>query len=241
MARIGSTLLVHALLGATAAAFAVAERLKLQTAPVAAVRIDKLFSPVCACATNVANVGFRLRKRDAVTLAIVDGEGSVVRRLARAKPLRPGVHSFVWDGRDHVGRVVPEGTYRPRVALQKTGRTIVFPNPIEVDTTPPTARVLGLSRSTISPDGDGRAEQLTVYYRVEGVARAALLIDGERGALSRFRKPRRTLHWRGRIRGRPLAPGTYALSLVAEDRAGNRSRPVPVGRVRILTSGTGSE
>ncbi len=50
--RLLSTLLVVALLGGTAAAFAVTQGLKIEPSPILAPRIDKVFSPVCDCATR---------------------------------------------------------------------------------------------------------------------------------------------------------------------------------------------
>ena len=55
----------------------------------------------------------------ASSVEIVDGDGDVVRELARSRPQgRPPV-TYVWDGRDDDGRVVDEGIYRPRVHLDR--------------------------------------------------------------------------------------------------------------------------
>src|SRR5438477_12199752 len=70
--RLAPFLLVVALLGATAAAFAVTEGLKLEPSPVRSTDVDKVFSPVCDCLSRVAHIRFRLRKTDRLTLAIVD-------------------------------------------------------------------------------------------------------------------------------------------------------------------------
>jgi len=80
LARIATTLLVLALLGGTAAAFAVTEGLKLEKSPILSTRVTKEFSPTCGCPTRVATISFRLRKADRLRLQIVRGD-AVVRTL----------------------------------------------------------------------------------------------------------------------------------------------------------------
>src|SRR5687768_17976766 len=47
-----------------------------------------------------------------------------------------------------------------RVHLREERRTIVLPNPIEIDVTPPVVESLRLSRRVFSPDGDRRADRV---------------------------------------------------------------------------------
>ena len=72
VARWPQLLIVLALLGATAAAFAVTERLKLERSPVTGTRVDRVFSPVCECARDVAVISIVLRRRETVTLDILE-------------------------------------------------------------------------------------------------------------------------------------------------------------------------
>ena len=137
LARWPQLLIVLALLGATAAAFAVTERLKLERSPITGTRVDRVFSPVCECARDVAVISFVLRRRETVTLDILDRDGRSIRTIVRNRREPAGRVSYTWDGRDNADRVVPEGVYRPRVQLERNGRTIVLPNPIRVDTTAP--------------------------------------------------------------------------------------------------------
>ena len=67
LARWPQLLIALALLGATAAAFAVTERLKLERSPVTGTRVDHVFSPVCECARDVAVISIVLRRRETVT------------------------------------------------------------------------------------------------------------------------------------------------------------------------------
>lgn len=236
MARAPQILLVVALLGATAAAFAVTERLKLERSPITGTRVDKVFSPVCECARDVAVVSFRLRKAGRVTVDVLDSGGRSVRTLVRGRDEKAGRVSYTWDGRDEAGRVVPEGTYRPRVRLAEHGRTIVLPNPIRVDTSPPTITLVSLFPRVFSPDGDGRRDRTTARYELDERAYALMLVDGRRRVASRFRTLKGKLVWFGRMGGRAVRPGSYGIRLRAVDRAGNRSastREIPV-RVRYV-------
>lgn len=233
MPRFPQILVVLALLSATAAAFAVTERLKLERSPITGTRVDKVFSPVCECARDVAVISFRLRRPAAVTVDVLDAGGRRVRTLVRGREERPGRVSYTWDGRDDAERIVPEGSYRPRVTLAEHGRTIVLPNPIRVDTTAPRIRIVRVFPRVFSPDGDRRRDRVTVRYQADEPARAMVLIDGRRRALGKLRPDGGRLAWFGRIAGRPVAPGLYELRLRAIDRAGNRSTRTRAVIVRV--------
>jgi hypothetical protein len=231
VSRLPQTLIVLALLGASAAAFAFTERLKLERSPITGTKVDRVFSPVCECARDVAVVSFVLRRAGKVTVDMLDGDGDRVRRLVREREEQRGRVSYTWDGRDDSERIVEEGVYRPRVELEEHGRTIVLPNPIRVDTTAPRIRFLRARPQVFSPDGDGRRDRLTARYETNEASRALMLVDGRRRVLSKFRSTEGQLVWFGRVNGRPVPAGTYEIRLRAFDRAGNRSgsrRVVPV-------------
>jgi FlgD Ig-like domain len=221
------------LLGGTAAAFAVTQGLKLERSPVLSPRITKVFSPVCDCDRETALVNFKLRKSDRVTLEVVDDEGDVVRTLFERRRFGPVRLEAGWDGRDDAGRPVPDGDYRPRVRLADAHRTIVFPNEMRVDTEKPRVARFSVSRRVLSPDGDGRADGVSVAYRLSERARVRLLVNGKVRARKRGQAPSGAVQWFGRFRGRTARPGTYGLALVAVDDAGNRSRRVSAGSVRV--------
>ena len=231
LTRLPKLLLVLVLLGATAAAFAVTERLKLERSPITGTRVDRVFSPVCECARDVAVISFVLRRSETVTVDLLDAAGESVRTLVRDRDEPRGRASYTWDGRDDADLVVPEGRYRPRVRLEDHGRTIVLPNPISVDTTAPQIRIRSLSPRVFSPDGDGRRDRVITTYEIDEPARAMLLVDGTRRVLGRFYETEGRLEWHGQVAGRPARPGVYRIRLRATDRAGNRGstlRVVPV-------------
>jgi hypothetical protein len=221
------------LLGGTAAAFAVTQGLKLERSPVLSPRITKTFSPVCDCDREDALVDFKLRKSDNVTLEVVDGGGDVVRTLFRDRRFPAGRLDAGWDGRDDAGRVVPDGDYRPRVRLADAHRTIVFPNEMKVDTVKPRIEHFAVSRRVFSPDGDGRADGVSVAYELSERGRVRLFVNGKLRARKRGQAPTGAVQWYGRFRGHPVRPRLYRLELLAVDEAGNRSKRVFAGRVRV--------
>jgi hypothetical protein len=222
--RLLSTLLVVALLGGTAAAFAVTQGLKIEPSPILAPRIAKVFSPVCDCSTRVATIQFKLRKPDRVRLEIV-GDDHVVRTLVPGRRLRRGKVTYTWNGRDDRGRFVAEGVYRPRVHLAGQHRTIDLPNEMRVDTTVPKITLASVTPRRLSPDGDGRGDRVVVSYRTSEPAHGILLVDGKRVVFTRRQLPQSSLAWNGRVAGSRVAPGVHRLRLAAEDRAGNVSAP----------------
>jgi hypothetical protein len=212
--RNAPTILALILLAATATAFAVTQRLKLEPSPVSQTRIDKVFSPVCRCPSKVANIDFSLRRADRLTVAIRIGSSEVT--VAQGSFPRGGVH-VRWDGRDASGELVKDGVYLPVVRLQRAGRTIDLPNPIRVDTVKPVITATRLR-------SNGR--KLKVTYTVNEPAHGILFVTGHRAEFTSAPRRRGRLAWYGRIKGRVVRPKRHQLLLVAQDLAGNRSAPV---------------
>jgi hypothetical protein len=239
--RAAPAALVAALLAATSAAFVVTEKLKLTRSPIIAPTVAKVFSPVCDCPTDTAEIRFRLRAPDRVSVEIVDGDGDVVRELSRDRPQGRSFATYSWDGRDDAGLVVDEGTYRPRVHLDRQRRTIVMPNPIRVDTTPPRVVSFTARPLVISPDGDGRSDRAKIRYRVSERAAVELFVDGTRALRRLGTRPTGTMDWFGTAAGEPLPQGGYTLRLLARDLAGNLGSRSGSRTVRILFLALGRE
>jgi hypothetical protein len=233
LSRLPQTAVVVALLVATAISFALTERLKLERSPITATKVDKVFSPVCECLRDVAVISFVLRRPETVTVDILDARGSSVRTLVRKRREPKGRVSFTWDGYDDQGNLVPDGLYRPRVHLERHGRTIVLPNRIGVDSTAPVIEVESVKPRVFSPDGDGRRDSLAARFVIDEPARAMMLVNGRRRVFDRFRKTSGKLVWYGQIRGRPAKPGTYEIRLRAVDQAGNTSARTRAFLVRV--------
>jgi len=220
--------LVVGLLGGSAAAFAVTERLKLERSPIFGTRVDKFVSPHSG---RRADIIFKVRKPDSLSLAIVDRNDRVVRALVSSRHVRAGRKDYKWNGRDDAGKPVPDGTYKPRVHLAGQHRTILLPNPIMVDTKPPRISLVRTSLATVSPDGDAHNDYLTVFFHASEPVRAVLYANGREAVKLKSFKAH-TLQW-GRRNGMPTKPGVYRLRLRAIDEAGNKGPATRIFRVRI--------
>ena len=238
MARIAPTLLVLALLAATAAAFVVTEALKLRLSPISHVSVGRVLSPVCNCATARTDIAFRLRNRSRVTVQIVRN-GQVVRTLVHARVKPRGRLHLTWNGRDDAGRALPDGTYAVRVEFPHGHlRRIDMPNPLRIDTQPPRVVSVKLKPAVISPDGDGYSDRTHVTFKLSEPGAGLIYVDGVQIVRGRYPRLSDELNWDGRIGGQ-VARGRHRISFAAVDPAGNRGRPVPVGTVvvRFVTLG----
>jgi hypothetical protein len=216
--------LALALLAGSALAFAYTERLKVEPSPIAGTRVDKVFSPVCRCPTRSAVISFRLRRPSRVTLDVLDAQNRSVRTVVRDDRRPVGRVTYRWNGRDDAGRLLPEGSYRPRVRLAEHGRTIVLPNPMRIDVTRPVIRLLSVTPSVFSPNGDRRNDRITARYEMSERAAPILLADGRRRVVGLFKRRVGKLEWNGDGAAPPPRQGIVEISMRAVDLAGNRSR-----------------
>lgn len=230
MRRVAVAIVVLCLLGATAAAFAVTEALKLERSPVYAPRFAEVLSPSCACRARLARLSFRLRQPDRVDVVIVSDDDPV-RTLASDLERPSGRLRMRWDGRDDAGAVVPDGVYRLRVSLQKADRTIVFPNEIRVDTEAPSLEIVGVRPRAFSPDGDGRRDAVTIGLRTNEAGQALVFVNGQLAVEAPLKVEGETeLAWDGSVDGRPLKKGAHTLFARVRDLAGNLS---PAARLTV--------
>lgn len=232
MARLLSTALLLALLAGTAAAFALTEGLKLEKTPIFGTDVDPVFAPDCKCGLAEATIAFKLRKAERLTVWI-EHDGDRVRTIVPGKRYARGKVELVWDGFSDAGRLLPDGTYDPVVHLGVSHRTIRLPNPIQLDTRPPAIMVKHPLHAVISPDGDGRHDSFTVPYKLSERAHGILLVDDRRVTFTRSQQREGKLTWNGRIDGHAARPGTYLLSVSAQDTAGNVARGMPFATVQV--------
>ena len=232
MQRVLTTVTLLGLLVATAGAFAITEHLKLIKSPIFGVQVTNgqsssrrasaaVFSPVCNCATSVARIRFRLRHPEHVTVAIVDKNGHTVATVADNRLL--GAHStqhVPWDGRTDARRLVPDGVYHPWVTVGN--RTYKFENNITVDTQRP--RVL--SATGLKPvllAGPGRSVAIHYDFGAGERAHALVYLGNRRIIVGRRTQPTDKIKWNGKLNHRALPPGSYVLSIGAQDLAGNET------------------
>lgn len=240
MPRVVSTAIVLALLAASAGAFALTERAKLERSPIYGTKVvNPVFSPA-ATAKPTVTIAFRVRPNERLDAWIVDSEGRKVTDLITNRSVRAHQRlDLVWDGLDPQGLQAPDGVYRPVVKLLHSHRTITLPSDITIDTKPPVIHVAHPQFPIISPDGDGHADVFHVPYTVSEPAHAILLMRGVQVVRTRGQKLRGVLTWNGFYphSTRPLPPGRYVLGVEAEDTAGNRS-PIlrfAIAQIRYVT------
>ena len=188
---------------------------------------------------------------DRVDVEIVDGNGDVVRELARSRPQGRPPRPTSGTAATTTAGSSREGSYRPRVHLDRQRRTIVMYNRIRVDTTPPRIESFTARPLVISPDGDGRSDRAKIRYRVSERATVELYVDGIR-ALRRLGTQARPGRWTGSAspvasrsrRRRTRCAWSRATSRATSGRARARApssiRYLALGRDRVATTPGGA-
>jgi hypothetical protein len=232
--RVLTTATLVGLLVATAAAFAITERLKLVKSPIYGTLISPVFSPKCGCARfSTATVSLKFRHRDHVTVTILSSK-RVVRTLAFELPVPRGRTVFRWDGKTDFDTRARDGVYHVQVHLVDDHRTILLPNTISLDTTPPQVVAARPNRTQISPDGDRIGDTVTIHYVLNKPVRHVFVyLHGRRIIRGRSHQPRGGVVWTGMLDGRVLKPGLVTLSVGAVDLAGNVTPAADRARVTI--------
>lgn len=233
---------------ATFAAFFVVQRIKRQPADVGYATITALISPNGDGRLDSADVSFRVRRADTVSVRVIDEAGDVVRTLLDGHRVRAGARIAVrWNGRDAAGRPAPDGIYRYRVNLQDQGRAVLLPRGTRVDTSPPSPRVQRIGGAVAGPDilpsPDGKPVTIRFYNPARSQPTEVLIYrtSPAAGLVYRTTLPARvrSLTWDGTSNGRRLREGTYLVALRTRDLAGNvgssppRLPPSPVYGQRL--------
>jgi FlgD Ig-like domain len=222
--RLLTTATIAGLLIATAAAFAITERLKLTKSAVYGTRVSHGLSPTCGCARGRAGISFKLRKHDNLTVSVLNAHQDEVAILAD-QSFPKGLVQLKWNGRDDLGRRAPDGIYLVRIHLSGAHQTITLPNRIALDTTAPQIVTVSRNRDEFSPDGDRQADFVRLAYQLTKPARVVLYLDGKQ-VLKSFHHPQTgSVSWYGKANGSTLPAGAYTLEMGAVDPLGN-STPV---------------
>jgi hypothetical protein len=217
------------LVGATFAAFFVAQRLKSAPPVITVASLNRDFSP----AVHPQEFSIFLKDDDDVTVDVVTQDGDRVRRLADDIPAR--AHRALrleWDGRRDDGTRAPDGNYRVRVSLRKEGRSTVIQRTMTLDTKPPSSEVcVGKpcrTRSTENLENVVAPSAKSVRVYIKGISRAY------RTRFTVYRtdqgRPVKVAEFQNK-RGSHVAefddpkvltvPGTYLFQASVRDRAGN--------------------
>ena len=231
MQRLLTTATLVGLLVATAAAFAITERLKLTKSAVYATQISPSVSPTCGCVYRRATIFFKLRRPDDITVTVLNARGQDVALLA-ARSYPRGPVTLPWNGRDDSNRRVPDGTYRVRIHLAGQHQTIEFPNRIQVDTKAPQVLSVEKNRDVFSPDQDHQADFVRITYTLSKPAHLAVYLGRDRVLYSHVHA-KGSISWYGNGPNGTLKPGTYTLDIGAVDPTGNSTPVAKRARVRV--------
>jgi hypothetical protein len=239
--RILSTAVIVGLLAATAAAFAITERLKLTKSPIAGVKVVRTYVSPRAHTTAAVNV--RSRRVDRITATIVDSGRHGVDTLAYRVLVPRGWRTFSWNGRTDTGALAKDGTYRLEIHFERQRRTILLPNPLVLETALPAVLDAGVTPRAFSPDGDHQFDTVTIHYKLSEDAHVLVFVNGQRIVRGRASKPTNKVSWNGKVKVngvlRLLPPGTYVLTVGAVDLAGNTAKKLQHVRVTLRYIGLG--
>jgi hypothetical protein len=213
------------LVGATFAAFFVAQRLKSSPPVIRVAKLDRAFSP----ARRPNQFSVTLKVADDVTVDIVNLDGDRVKRLADAVPVaahRP--FRLEWNGTSDADTRAPDGQYRVRVSLRNEGRSSVIQRTMSLDTKAPTPEVCVGTQCKDEAGGNIIAPShgpLKIYVKgVSAAYRTQFRVfrtdDGKPKQVAEFQLKRgaHRMDWDG---SRQLAPGMYLVQASVRDRAGN--------------------
>lgn len=233
MQRLLTTVTIAGLLVATAAAFAITERLKLTKSAVYGTHVSARISPTCGCARGHATVFFKLRRKDDLTVTVLDSHKNQVALLAD-QHFPHGPVRLRWNGRTDTGARAPDGLYRVRIHLAGQHQTIDLPNRIVLDTKPPLIVSIEPNREQFSPDGDRQADFVRLTYQLTKPAHVILFLHGKRVLGPTYRHPiSGTVSWGGTVDGVVLPAGMYTLQAGAVDQFGNSTPIADRARVRV--------
>lgn len=160
---------------------------------------------------NDVNFNYNLaQSAQNVTVTIRDAEGNLVREDSSSSLSRvAGDNTYVWDGKDNQGHIMPAGSYTMTVVAHG-------PNNTEITATGSTA-----SLTTNSPE--------YIYYMANDAANVTVTIKDSAGNVVRRDTTggtkvagRNEYFWDGKDNnGNPMEPGDYKIEVAATDAAGH--------------------
>jgi flagellar hook assembly protein FlgD len=169
---------------------------------------------------ETTSVSFGLTAAAVVTADVLNGSGTLVRRLANARSFGAGRHSLSWAGRDGSGALVPDGNYSVEISAQSPGQSDSSSRAIVVDRT---LGFLALAPERFSPNGDGRLDTDGVTFKLARAARVRVLVLQRDARIATLRS------------GTDLTPGSKAFAWDGKTGLGNRAAD---GKYRIRVEAT---
>lgn len=191
------------------------------------------FNPDTLAPSDRATLTFVPGESGSARVSIVNGSGTVVRRLTAWIPVTARPRSVSWDGQILSGSTLvgaPEGRYSFEVALRDlAGNSATARRTVVVDRT---LGSVGVRPRTISPNGDGVKDAATVAFRLARSADVGIALLRRGAVLATLRTHTyaagaQTWSWDGRLgNGEYAAVGSYAVLVTAQSSLGTTSESV---------------
>ncbi|MBN1991768.1 MAG: gliding motility-associated C-terminal domain-containing protein [Anaerolineae bacterium] len=179
----------------------------LRTPKIAAEASPSIISPNGDQTQDTTNFSYTLNEDAEVTVAVFNESGTLVRTINSDEFQTRGQHIAVWDGRDDIGQVAPDGRYRLQVTAQGTVRAAVQSAPVQVDTLPPSLRLVNLDEVSRVREANLTIEGLTDSEAVVQLAGDPKIIPIDSEGHFNIK--------------RQLAEGSNIIQVTATDPAGN--------------------
>jgi len=174
---------------------------------------------------DTATISYTLTANANVAVTVIDAGGATVAELESKQWRRAGARSVVFDGAD-----LADGAYLVHVAANATGgRSSAVDVPVTVTRT---LGRLALSSPTVTPNGDGRNDtlSLTIPLTAPATLTVRILRDGKWVATP-FTGPAdpgsQTVTWDGSKRIGKAQDGAYTASVEAVDAVGTATVELP--------------
>ncbi len=153
----------------------------LRTPEVAAEASPSIISPNGDQTQDTTNFSYTLNEDADVTVSVFNESGTLVRTITNEAFQTRGQHIAIWDGRDDIGQVAPDGRYRLQVTAQGTVRAGEQSANVDIDTTPPTLHLVNMDDVNRVREANLTIEGLTdpnAVVQLEGDPQL-IPIDGE--------------------------------------------------------------
>jgi hypothetical protein len=182
-------------------------------------------SPNADGLADAATISYATNAAATVSATVLDVNGVLLATLAAPARLAAGTHTLVFDG---LGQ--PDGLYT--IVLTATGTDgLSVTQQVQIAV----SRTLGaasLAPSLLTPNGDGKADELTVTFRLAATAavRLRVLREGKWVATpytGTLGPGPQALRWNGTRSAGPARDGSYAVVLEATDAVGTSQVSLP--------------
>ncbi|MDM8532261.1 FlgD immunoglobulin-like domain containing protein [Anaerolineales bacterium HSG25] len=179
----------------------------LRTPTLAVEASPSIISPNGDNVQDGTNFSYTLNEDADVVVQVVDQNGNFISTIQPEAFQTRGQHVAMWDGRDNIGQVVPDGTYQVQVTGMGTMRAAQQFATVMVDTVPPTLRLANLDNNARVREANFTVDGLTDPDAVVQLENDAQMIPVD--AEGQFSLKRQ------------LTEGTNNIQLIATDPAGN--------------------